>query len=294
MTPPRRHELHPLATHDVITAAVLRANDITEEDVETLLRREHLFRSAHKAIFFTTDTPSRHGIWLAAVLHLGKGALLSWDSAAALWQVMGMDFGRPHVLVPAHRVTKPPPSIRVHRSRTWSEADCDEVDDIPVTSLFRTYDDIARRVNDATLKAALREGERRYGLDLVALSEYARSRKLREALRAYVPGQGRSDSAAEALFLEICVRSTLPPPEGQRRGAGGRVDFLWPSIGLIVEVDGYDAHKGRIAFREDRLRDRRNFREGRITLRFTYGDLKEIPDEVILDLNAAHTRLRVA
>ena len=66
-------------------------------------------------------------------------------------------------------------------------------------------------------------------------------------------GQGHTDSPAEALFLEICARSTLPPPERQRRTSGGRVDFLWPSLGLIVEVDGYDAHRGLIAFRDDRL-----------------------------------------
>ena len=88
MTTPKRHELVTWATHEVISGEVLRANDLTEGQVRTLLRREHLFRTAHRDIFFTTDPPSRRGIWLAAVLHLGKGALLGWDSAAALWQVM--------------------------------------------------------------------------------------------------------------------------------------------------------------------------------------------------------------
>ncbi len=293
MSTPRRHELKALAIHEVVSVAALEANGISKETRRTLRRREHLFL-AHKGVYFLTDEPRRTSQWLAAVLACGKGALLAWDSAAALWQVGEEDAGDPHVVVPAHRMTKPPSDIRVHRSRTLHEKDYDEIDDIPVTSLFRTYDDIARRVDAAALKSALREGERRYGLDLVALSEYARSGKLRKALSTYVAGQGKTDSTAEALFFEICARSTLPPPERQRRGAGGRVDFLWPSLGLIVEVDGYDSHRGRIAFREDRRRDRRNFRQGRITLRFTYGDLTETPDEVILDLNAAHTRLRVA
>jgi very-short-patch-repair endonuclease len=290
MSTPSRHELLQLAVHDVITGSVLRAHGFRKAQRRTLLRREHLF-PAHRDVFFTTDRPSRRGVWLAAVTHCGRGALLGCESAAALRGLIETDGGRPHVMVPAHRITKPPAAIRVHRSRTLRDQDADEVDLIPVTGLFRTFDDLARRVNAPTLKAALREGERRYNLDLGALYDYATSRKLRRMLETYVPGQGRTDSALEALFVEICAHSTLPPPERQRRSAGGRVDFLWPSLGLIVEVDGFDSHRGRIAFREDRARDRRNQREGKETLRFTHGDLTQAPHEVVADLNAAHTRL---
>ena len=242
-------------------------------------------------MYLLTDAPTQHGVWLAAVLALGQGAALCDDSATGLWQVLRTVPSRPHVTVAAHRVTKPPRAIRVHRSRTLREEDYDEVDGIPVTTLMRTLDDISRRVNAPTLKAALREGERRYHLDLGALFEYATSRKLRRMLETYLPGQGRTDSVAEAIFLEICARSTLPAPQMQRATTAGRVDFLFPTLGLIVEVDGYDAHRGLIAFRDDRTRDRRHKREGKDTLRFTYGDLVETPEEVILDLNAAHDRL---
>lgn len=290
MSTPKRHELADLALHGVITGAVLTAHGIGKEQRRTLIRREHLFR-AHRGVYLTTDQPTPQGVWLAAVLHCGEGALLGWDCAAACWQVKGMTVGRPQVLVPAHRVTRPPKAIRVIRSRTLSEEDYDELDHIPVTSLFRTLDDLARRVDAPTLKSALRAAEYRHALDLAELLDYARSPRLRRMLETYVPGQGRSDTAAEARFLELCARSTLPSPDRQRRTAGGRVDFLWPVMGLIVEVDGCDAHGGRIAFREDRMRDRRNFRDGQITLRFTWADLIRIPAEVIADLDAAHARL---
>jgi hypothetical protein len=32
------------------------------------------------------------------------------------------------------------------------------------------------------------------------------------------------------------------------------VDFLWRDAKLVVEVDGYDAHSGRVAFERDRLK----------------------------------------
>ena len=42
---------------------------------------------------------------------------------------------------------------------------------------------------------------------------------------------------------------------GQRRHRRpAEVDFLWPDLRLAVEVDGYDAHSGRIAFERDRLK----------------------------------------
>ena len=287
MTNLSRPELFELAVHDVVTGAVLRANGVTKGKLATLLRREHLFR-AHRDVYFLTDRPGERSRWLAAVLHCGLDALLACESAAALWQLIERDLGRPHVIVPHRRITKPPRAIRVHRSSTLHEEDRDEVDLIPVTSLFRTLDDLARRVNDGTLRGALRQAERRYHADLGALYEYARARRLRKMLELYLPGEGRTDSPLESLFLTVCARSTLPSPDRQRRAAGGRADFIWDDLGLIVEVDGYDPHRGLVAFREDRLRDRRNQREGRTTLRFTYGDLKQIPDEVVADLNAAH------
>ena len=285
-----RPELIGLATHDVITGVVLRAAGVSTAGIRTLLRRHHLFR-AHRDIYFVTDRPGLRSHWYAAVVHCGLDALLACESASVLRGLIEHDPGRPHVIVPHRRITKPPKAIHVHRTTTLRPDDHDEIDFIPVTGLFRTLDDLARRVNEPTLKRALRQGERRYHLDLNALHAYASSRKLRRLIESYVPGQGHTDSELEALFFELCARSTLPPPETQRRTPGGRVDFLWPTLGLIVEVDGYDVHGGRIAFRDDRRRDRRNLRDGNETLRFTWNDLIEIPDEVILDLDAAHERL---
>ena len=59
---------------------------------------------------------------------------------------------------------------------------------------------------------------------------------------------------------------------------GGRADFVCDELKLIVEVDGYDAHKGRVAFREDRRATAATSRRGYVTLRFTWEDVQEVPD----------------
>lgn len=63
----------------------------------------------------------------------------------------------------------------------------------------------------------------------------------------------------ERLFLRMCVRFELPEPEvnvilevGGRRL---RPDFLWRSVGLIVEADSRRFHGTDTAFLRDRKRE---------------------------------------
>jgi very-short-patch-repair endonuclease len=137
----------------------------------------------------------------------------------------------------------------------------------------------------------LRQAEYHHRIDLAALRADARSRNLRRVLDLYVPGQGRTDSELEADFYELVARRTpLPRPELQHRTPGGRADFVWEDRRLIAEVDGYDAHRGRVAFREDRARDRENARRGYETLRFTWEDVQLTPEAVAEDLTSAESR----
>jgi very-short-patch-repair endonuclease len=62
----------------------------------------------------------------------------------------------------------------------------------------------------------------------------------------------RSD--LERDFLRLCRRCRLPAPEVNVRIGPHVVDFIWRDSALIVETDGYDYHRGRIAFQDDRAR----------------------------------------
>jgi very-short-patch-repair endonuclease len=286
MTTLARRELHALANHDVIEGHVLRAHGQSREQLRTLLRREHLFR-VHKDIYLTTDRPTDRGLWLAAALHC-RGRV-SFQPAGVLWQLLDEWDGIPHVTVAGHRVTKPPAGIRVHRSVVPDEGAVR--DGIPVTSLFRTLDDLARHFSDAALRRAVGRAERHHALDLSALFDAARSRRLRRVLATYVAGRGLTDSELEALFFEIVARTSLPRPRMQRRKAGGRVDFIFEELKLIVEGDGYETHRGKVACQDDRTRDRANKRAGYDTFRFTWADVTLTPNEVAADLELVAQRL---
>jgi len=53
-----------------------------------------------------------------------------------------------------------------------------------------------------------------------------------------------------------------------------RVDFLWRPGCLIVEVDGWESHRTRSAFEQDRTRDARLKTLGYEVVRFTWRQLE--------------------
>ena len=75
----------------------------------------------------------------------------------------------------------------------------------------------------------------------------------------------KSESPGESLSRVVFAELGLPDPEQQEdyfdeRGFIGRVDFVWPELGVIAEFDGEAKYgKGASVFeekkREDRLRD---------------------------------------
>jgi very-short-patch-repair endonuclease len=67
-------------------------------------------------------------------------------------------------------------------------------------------------------------------------------------------GPRRTRSRAEREMLALLRRHEVTGYETNARIHGYEVDFLWRDEGLVVEVDGYDAHSGRSAFERDRLR----------------------------------------
>jgi len=62
------------------------------------------------------------------------------------------------------------------------------------------------------------------------------------------------------------------------------VDCHWPDTNQIVELDGWQAHKSRSAFREDKARDRRLAAAGYTVTHLTWNQLDDEPDEIASDL----------
>ena len=64
------------------------------------------------------------------------------------------------------------------------------------------------------------------------------------------------------------------------RIGGFDVDFLWPEHRLAVEVDGWDSHRTRSAFENDRARDLKLKLLGYEVVRFTWRRLTDDPAAV--------------
>jgi very-short-patch-repair endonuclease len=74
-------------------------------------------------------------------------------------------------------------------------------------------------------------------------------------------------------MLWVCRRYHLPIPEVNVPIGPYTVDFLWRDRRLVVETDGWEAHRGRQAFEDDRARDAYLRLQGYEVLRFTWRQL---------------------
>jgi very-short-patch-repair endonuclease len=231
------------------------------------------------------------GKWMAAVLACGDGALLSHESAATLHGLLNARAGRVHVTVP-RRTTVARAGIRVHRSTCLVPEDRDEVDEIPCTSVPATLLGIAATAPPNVLESACNQAEIERVLDMRAIGELLDRRRghpgalrLHAALATDGLGLGRTKSKLEKRFLRLARETGLPAPAVNAwmpiPGEEMQCDFVWHRERLVVEVDGWETHRTRRAFHEDRRRDRLLRLAGWEVVRFTYRDVDRDPDHVV-------------
>ncbi len=235
----------------------------------------------------------REGRWMAAVLASGPDAVLSHWSAAALWGI------RPNSRTIVD-VTDPTKSRswdgirRHHKALPSDEVTVEE--GIPVTSVPRTILDLAATEPLDVVKALLREAEFRELHDRLSLWDLVERypgrrgiRRVKAALEALKDEPlDEHKSRFEERFAPFLRRHSLPRAHfNQWILVGGRrfqVDCLWPDQRQIVELDGWEGHKTRTAFREDRARDRRLRVAGYGVTRLTWNQLDDEPGTIASDL----------
>jgi very-short-patch-repair endonuclease len=173
------------------------------------------------------------------------------------------------VTVPAWNGRKKRPGIQIHRSPSLPKEATTRRDGIAVATPARTLADLRRAVPAETLRKATRQAEF-LGLAL---------------------GEAPTDhtrSEPETAFLRLCRRRHLPEPEANVRIGRFTVDFLWRPQRLVVEVDGWAAHRGRQAFEDDHQRDLELHARGLRVLRFTARQIQRDPAVVAV---AVRTKL---
>ena len=231
---------------------------------------------------------------MAAVLACPPGAVLSHHSAAALWGIREPTGRAIEVTTPAksrsragihrHFATLPPDEVTTHLG-------------IPVTTVPRTIFDLAAVSSVDVVEHALRQSEYLRLHDRLSLPDLLGRYPGRRGCRAVraclwrrrnLPA-GRARSWLELEFLPFLHRNELPRPQLNAwlklDGKAIQVDCLWPGK-IVVELDGFAAHGTRVAFREDRARDRRLRVAGYGVTRIAPEQLDDEPEALPADLRA--------
>ena len=230
---------------------------------------------------------------MGAVLASGPDAVLSHWSAAHLWMIRPNS--RTVIDVSAPRKTTSSKRIRRHHSLLSPDERTVE-EGIPVTTVPRTILDLAATESTDTVENLLRESEYLQLSDRLSLPDLLQrypgrrgTRKVSLALkRLEEEPEGRRRSRLEERFSPFLRRHRLSLPRyndwivlGANRY---QVDCHWPEVRQIVELDGWQGHSTRTAFRGDRARDRRLAAAGYSVTRLTWNQLDDEPEAVASDL----------
>jgi very-short-patch-repair endonuclease len=274
----------------VVTRRAARAAGIEDNVLTNRVAIGRLYRHHHGV--YLLDPPanaSRITLMTAAVEACGPGAVLSHRSAAELWELLPAHTGFFEVTVVAHNAGDRP-GIRRHRVTELDAADLRERHGIPVTSPARTIVDNARSPDlEELIATAIAKGRvsRRLIDEAIARCPTRRGVGRLNRILGQDGGPRRTRSWGERRLLALVRQAGLPVPLTNRMLNGYQVDALWPDHRLVVEIDGYEFHRGRGAFETDRARDAAHVAAGYRVLRFTATQLRDEPLVVIGQLSAA-------
>jgi very-short-patch-repair endonuclease len=262
--------------HGYVTRRQLTDLGMSEQGIRTRLGTGRLIPvyAGVYAVGHLPNTPLAHAA--AAVLACGPGTLLSHGSGAALW-AFRKRWPTPIEVTAtsAHRRA----GIKTHRSATLTKADVTRHLGIPVTSPARTLLDVAATLTDKALTRAVNEAllsNYLHESDLRALIERCRTHPQATRIEAVI-AEDRSRSWLEDEFRPWLRRFKLPEPRFNVLVNGREVDVYFPHERLIVELDGYEVHRGRAAFEDDRDRDADMLVNGMPTVRITRRRIRSAP-----------------
>ena len=234
----------------------------------------------------------REGLWMAAALACGPGAVLSHRSAAALLELRDWGWAKIEVTVPC-RSARRHEGVAVHRSTKLTPADVTLVNNIPCTSVARTLLDLGEVVTMRQLERAFDQAEIAEVFDLKAIDDQlARNptrpgaKAVREVLETHYIGRTPTWSENEEGLLAITRPLGIPDPDTNQfvilddGGPPILVDFVWRDQRVVIEADSEKWHLTRQRFETDRQRDQRLIAAGWTIIRTTWKQMTRRPHEL--------------
>jgi hypothetical protein len=265
--------------------------------VVVMSERAGRLRRVHRGVYsvghhdLTWEGWCMAAVLAAAPARVAKGhqpIVASHRSAAWLWDVFRH---RPQTI----EVTAPKP----RRSRRPYVVHCSVLladeravrEGIPVTSLARTYLDLAATERRRTVQLALDRASDQGRFDLGPIRAvlarcpgHPGAPKLRAVLDIYDERPVFTRSGLERRFLELVREAGLPEPAMNTFVAGHEIDAWWEAERFGVELDVYATHGSRLSFEEDRVRDDELLHAGIETTRVTGPRLDREPGAVVESL----------
>ncbi|HTU15817.1 MAG TPA: DUF559 domain-containing protein [Solirubrobacterales bacterium] len=282
--------------HGVVSRAQLRRAGVPSSTIQSRVDGAFLFPVFRGVYLVGRSGLSLDGLRLAAVLAAGRGAVVGGRAAAMIWgfmdhfspvdvfRLVGGANRRAQVRVDGSKVW---PYLMIWRPVRLSDSDIRSVRGIPVTSVARTLWDLAALTSTQKFNRAFNEADRLRLIDDDEMSAFAAGMRghhgaglFRKRALARIPDIGRARSALEAIYLELLDRKVVPAADLNARVLDMEVDLVWWERRVIVELDGYEFHRGREAFERDAARGNRLKADGWSVLRVTWRMLNEDPDEV--------------
>lgn len=283
-----------LRNHDgVITRAQALSVGLSDDAISRRVRSGRWLRCA-PGVFFVDDRPFTDSARVrSAVWSYGPAAVAS-GLAAAWWH--GVTRYPPKIVevtVPKVSNHRKRDGIRARR-RDLHSADIVERNGLRVTALALSV-----------IEAATRRGGGAPLMD-TALQRHV---DLRQLWDAHLRNKGRhgspaarilllsaadgARSEAERLLLKLLRNNNITGWKANCPVAGYKIDVVFQSAKLAIEVDGWAFHSDAADFENDRNRQNIISLHGYQILRFTWLDLTEYPDRVVAEIRNA-LRLRHA
>jgi very-short-patch-repair endonuclease len=266
--------------HGAISTSQVRELGISPKQIHRLIAEGWLV-PVRPGVFVLGGLRTWHQAVMAAVLAAGSGAVASHSTAAVLWGLPGVERSSTELSTsrPDRRRLE---GVRAHRTLAFLGCEHTIRERIPVTTVARTIVDVSGRYSVPQLGRMTDHGLRRGMLRIVDLRKCVAGlapapgrhpNKIHRVLRRRLTGYEAGESDLEMRFVRALVGSGLPEPVQQHSVTLGsrrcRIDLAYPDLMIAIEVDGWEFHRTRTAFDQDRARANDLVVAGWHVLRFT-------------------------
>jgi very-short-patch-repair endonuclease len=222
----------------VVTRSQLLEAGVSASSIKRRLASGDL-RRLHPAVYFVGHgEPCLRARAFAALAASEKPAALSHRTSAEIHELLDPRPGPIHITV-VGRTNQKLSGVRIHTTKHLPPSQVTKDRILRRTTTARTIADLAATTNDATVQRALNHGTFLGIVELdVVRAQLPTMRRGKTRLVRAIANATRARSGLEDRFYSLVKAAELPPPVGNFRIGPYVVDFYWPDLGLVVEIDG--------------------------------------------------------